>query len=86
MIINVCGQVHITFIAVQFVNCYVVSLSTFFSFNNYVSLIYIPLCLGNRVATFFWKLLPTLLVICSFCGCLIVFVSLSLWCWGLLWI
>ena len=31
----------------------------------------------------FGKGFPTLLAICSFCGCLIIFVCLSLWCWGL---
>ena len=33
--------------------------------------------------TYFQKKLPTLLASCSFCGCLIVFVCLSLWCWGI---
>ena len=31
----------------------------------------------------FWEGLPTLLANCWFCGCLIVLVCLSLWCWGL---
>ena len=39
--------------------------------------------LGNRVATILGKKLPALLAVCSFCGCLIVFVCLYLWCWGL---
>ena len=39
--------------------------------------------LGNRVATILGKKLPALLAICSFCGCLIVFVCLYLWWWGL---
>ena len=38
--------------------------------------------LGNRVATFFGNNCQ-LLAICSFCGCFIVFIWLSLWCWGL---
>ena len=38
--------------------------------------------LGNRVATFLGNKLPALLAICSFCGCLIVFVCLYVWCWG----
>ena len=29
----------------------------------------------------FWKQLPTLLAVCSFSGCLIVFTCLSLWSW-----
>ena len=49
-----------------------------FSYNNYASWLYIQLSLGNRVPTF----LGNLLVICSFCCCFIVFVCLSLWCWG----
>ena len=39
--------------------------------------------LGNKVATILGKMLPALLAICSFCGCLIVFVCLYLWCWEL---
>ena len=31
----------------------------------------------------FGKELLTLLAVCLFCGCFIVFVCLSLWCWGL---
>ena len=34
--------------------------------------------LGNRVATIWGKKLQALLAICSFCGCLIVFVCLYL--------
>ena len=47
----------------------------FFSFNNYVSYSYTKLRLGNGL-TFFWKGLPALLTVCSFCSCLIVFVCL----------
>ena len=41
--------------------------------------------LGNRVPTFFGKELPTLLAVCTFCGCFIVIVGLYLlvlgaWC------
>ena len=39
--------------------------------------------LGNGVATILGKKLPALLAICSFCGCLIVFFCLYLWCWEL---
>ena len=48
-----------------------------FSFNNYVSLRYIQLSLGNRVAIFFGKMLPTLLAICSFYGWSIIFFPFS---------
>ena len=43
-----------TFIVVLFVNCYVAFHSLIFC-NNYVSLIYIQLSLGNRFATFLVK-------------------------------
>ena len=55
-------------------SCYVVVLFLMLSFNNYVSLRYIHLSLGNRVCTFLGKKFPTLPVICSFCGSLILFV------------
>ena len=38
---------------------------------------------GKHSYYLFEKELPTLLAICSFCGCLIVFVCFSLRCWGL---
>ena len=44
------------------------------------------ICFGNKIATFFFfffffaKRLPTMLVICFFCGCLIIFVCLALSC------
>ena len=76
---------------VFFVNCYVV-----FHFQMFFCQ---PLCklkiysvklgkiysvkLGNRVCHLFGKELPTLLAICSFCGCFIVFVCFSFLCWGL---
>ena len=65
---------------VLFVNFYVVFHFLIFSFNNYVSLRYIQLNLGARVLTCFRKELPAPLAICSFCGCLIVFVCFFLWC------
>ena len=37
---------------------------------------------GLQSCHLFGKELPTMLAISSFCGCLIVFVCLSLWCWG----
>ena len=68
------------------------SVSLSFFLNNYLSLRYIQLRLGNKSWHFFWggggggggggEELTTLSAICSFCGCLIVFVCLSLWCWG----
>ena len=71
-----------TFIVVLFVNCYgMFLLSTFFSFNNYASWLCIQLSMGNIGATFLGKELPALPAICSICGCFIVFVCLSLWCW-----
>ena len=70
---------------VLFVKCYVVF--------HFLMFYFLQLCmfkkiiqfisLGNRVATILGKKLPALLAICSFCGCLIVFVCLYLWCWGL---
>ena len=51
----------------------------FSSFNNYVSLRYIQLNLGNS-CHLLAKELPARLAICSFCVCLTVFVCLSLWC------
>ena len=52
-----------------------------FPFNIYVSLRYIQLSLGNRVATFLERF--AISAICSFYGFLIVFIYLVLWCWGL---
>ena len=64
-----------------FINCSVVFHLRMLSFNTYVSLRYIQWSLGNKVATFFGKGLPTPLAIFSFsCSSLIVFVCLSLWC------
>ena len=51
-----------------------------FPCNYYVSLRYTLLSLNNRLATFFGKELPTLLALCLFCGCLILFVYLSFYC------
>ena len=65
------------------VNC-CVSLSNVFSFNNYVSLRYIQFSLGNKVLS--GKELPNLLAICSFCGCIIVFVVFLFGVGGLMWI
>ena len=65
---------------VHFVTYSVVFHLHMFSFSNFVSLRYNQLSLGNRVATVYEKGLPILLVICSFCDSLIVFVCLSLWC------
>ena len=63
------------------VSCFWNSLHTYPNLGNYVGLRYIQSFLGNRLATFFFffflERLPTLFAICSFCGCLIVFVSLS---------
>ena len=55
------------------------SLFYVFSFHIYIGYLYIQVRLGNRFATFLWKELPTLLAICSFCGCFIVFVCLFPW-------
>ena len=57
-----------------------------FSFSNYVSLRYIQLSLGNRVASFFGKELPVLLDIYSFGGCLLVLSVFSFGVGGLMWI
>ena len=54
----------------------------FFFFNNYVSLRYIQLSLGNSCHLFVEEL-PTLLAIRSFSGCLIVLACLSLCYWGI---
>ena len=43
-----------TFIVVLFVNCYV-AFHFFFSFNNYVSWLYIQVSLGNIITTFLGK-------------------------------
>ena len=74
----------VNFIVVLLVKwCVVFHFLIFFSFNNFVSWLYIRLCLGNRVPTFWGKMLTTLLAVCLFCGWFIVFVCLSLWCWRL---
>ena len=71
-----------TFIVVFCFNCHVVFHFLMFFFNDYVSWSYIQLSLGNS-SHLFGKELSTLLVVCSFCGCFIVFVCFSLWSWGL---
>ena len=52
-----------------------------FSFNNFESILYIKF--EEQSSHFFEKELPILLVIWLLYGCFIVFVCLSLWCWGL---
>ena len=65
-----------TFSVVLFVKCCVVfHFLQCFTFNNYE--------LNYKFATILGKKLPALLAICSFCGWLIVFDCLYLWCWGL---
>ena len=51
-----------------------------FFFNYYLRYGYIKLCLGNRTATFSGKGCQLCLLSVFFCRCLILLVSLSLWC------
>ena len=57
-----------------FVKCYVVFHCLMFYFQQ---------VLVRELPPFFGKKLPALLDICSFCGCLVVFFCLFLWCWRL---
>ena len=61
-----------------------VSLFNAFAFNNQLcKLMLYSVKFGLLNSNPFWKELLTLLAICLFCGCFIVIVCLSRWCWGL---